>query len=274
MADDPFVYPGTNVLRNKKGLRDPARLEQLEAQATTMRIAGLESAPIQGSFDLDHLKAVHRHIFQDVYPWAGQLREGTGIMTKERLGARVIYGNSDHVAAEAARLLRLLQRENRLQGLGAPAFAGRLAFYYSELDAVHPFREGNSRTLRAFTAQIAQQAGHTLDWSAVGQSEDARNALYRARDAGVMAGVTGPLETLVTQALTPRKNAAATIADAMRSSGPASPKPWEPPPVPMAERVRTFEERLKADKGPASKAEEKPGPEPDDRPKPRSGPKP
>ncbi len=274
MAGDPFLYPGTDVLRNRKGLRDPAELERFEAQATALRIAELEGAPVRGGFGLDHLKAVHRHIFRDVYPWAGQLREGTGMMTKVRLGARVTYGNSDHVAAEAGRILWSLQREKRLQGLGTTAFAGRLAFYYSELDAVHPFREGNSRTLRAFTAQLAQQAGHTLDWSAVGQSEEARNALYRARDLAVMGGETGLLEALVARALAPRKGAVATIVDAMRPPAPAAPMPWDPPPVPMAERIRAFEERLRAEREPAPKAEEKPGPEPDETPRPRSGPKP
>lgn len=273
MADDPFLYPGTEVLRNRKGLRDLIELERFEAQATALRIAQLENAPVQGSFDLDHLRSVHRHIFQDVYPWAGQLRDGTGMMTKVRLGRRVTYGNSDHVAAEAGRLFRSLQREGRLQNLGAAAFAGRLAFYYSELDATHPFREGNSRTLRAFTAQLAQQAGHTLDWSAVGQSEEARNALYQARDAAVMSGDTGPLQSLVARALVPDKGVVASIVDAMRPPEPAKPPPWAPRPIAMTERIRGFEERLKAGKTPSSKPEE-PGPDPDEAPRPRSGPKP
>ena len=201
MADDPFLYPGTRVLRNKKGLRDPVALDKFERQATATRLYLLETKPIRGVFDLAHLQAVHKFIFQDVYPWAGKLREGTGTMTKRRLGTVVQYGNSTYAASEATRVLRLLACENYLRGMDASAFAGRLAFFYSELDAVHPFREGNSRTLRAFTSQLAQQAGHDLDWRLVSNTDDARNTLYRARDAAVMDGTTGLLEALTAQAL-------------------------------------------------------------------------
>ncbi len=84
MADDPFLYPGADVLRNKKGLRKADRLERFEEQATAVRLVQLESSPIQGGFDLKHLQSVHRHIFQDVYAWAGELRHGTGMMTSAR----------------------------------------------------------------------------------------------------------------------------------------------------------------------------------------------
>lgn len=65
-----------------------------------------------------------------------------------------------------------------------------------------------------------------------------------------------------------------SVLDAMRPPAPAAPMPWEPPPAPLAERIRSFEERLKAKKAPSPKPEEKPGPEPDETPRPRSGPKP
>ena len=233
MADDPFLYPGTKILRNKKGLRDPIALDKFERKATQWRLAQLEAKPVRGDFDLPHLQAVHKFIFQDVYPWAGKLREGTGTMTKRRLGAVVQYGNSAYVASEATRVFRRLAGEGHLKGLDAPAFAKRLAFYYSELDAIHAFREGNSRTLRAFTSQLARQAGHTLDWSLGGTTDEARNALYQARDAAVMDGKTGPLEALAAQALglvpAPAPQAASgrapagSAADAARLPAPSMP---------------------------------------------------
>lgn len=291
MADDPFLYPGTKVLRNKKGLRDPAALDQFEREAATVRLYQLERKPIRGEFDIRHLQGTHRFIFQDVYPWAGKLREGIGMMTKQRLGAVVQYGNSDYVAAEATRVLRQMQREDHLRGLGAASFAGRLAFYYGELDAVHCFREGNSRTLRVFTSQLAAQAGHVLDWSLVSGTEDARNALYRARDTAVMTGNTGPLEGLVAQALAPAgtpaprmgpaRNPAESIADALRPSQAATDAPWDAAPTPFRDRRAAYEAR-KADEAKKAAAPGTPAAEPaentpdaPDSPKPsRSGPGP
>ena len=71
---DPYVYPETNVLRNLRDIRDAGQLGKFEAIATTRRTVELEQEPIQGRFDVPHLRAIHRHIFQDVYEWAGDFR--------------------------------------------------------------------------------------------------------------------------------------------------------------------------------------------------------
>ncbi|WP_201772408.1 Fic/DOC family protein [Neorhizobium vignae] len=71
MSDDPYVYAGTGVLRNKLDIQDANELDRVERQLAWSRIQ--EGIP-QGDFDLKHLKAIHRHLFQDLYEWAGQVR--------------------------------------------------------------------------------------------------------------------------------------------------------------------------------------------------------
>jgi cell filamentation protein len=71
---DPYLYPGTSVLKNLLGLTNPELLERFEARRTHRRIAELIDNPLSGGFDPAHLKAIHRYIFQDVYEWAGQFR--------------------------------------------------------------------------------------------------------------------------------------------------------------------------------------------------------
>ena len=73
-SSDPYTYPGTDVLRNLLDIRDLQQLAAFEANATTARLIELDAAPIEGRFDIAHLQAIHRHIFQDVYPWAGEFR--------------------------------------------------------------------------------------------------------------------------------------------------------------------------------------------------------
>jgi cell filamentation protein len=97
-----------------------------------------------------------------------------------------------------------LKGENGLSGLEAAAFANRLAYYYGELDAIHAFREGNSRTLRAFTSDLAQAAGHRLDWAVAAQSADAQKRLYHARDIAVMRGDVSELATIIAACLRKR----------------------------------------------------------------------
>ncbi len=157
--DDPYVYPGTSVLRNHFGIRDAAELAQLEAAISAGRIAQLERESIPGDYDTPHLQAVHRKIFGDLYPWAGELR------TVKIAKGESMFALPQHVASYLAGVLSDLANEDRLRDLEREEFVTRLAHYFAELNAVHPFREGNGRTQRAFLGQIATEAGHPIDWT-------------------------------------------------------------------------------------------------------------
>ena len=199
--NDPFCYPGTDTLRNVPGIRDRKELEAFEADVVAANLIELRRNPVIGSFDVSRLQETHRRIFANVFPWAGEFRHGIGMMTKERSGFVVTYGPSENVPAALANTFAALKAENDLHGLAAEKFATRLAYFYSELDAIHAFREGNSRTLRAFTADLAEAAGHELLWSKTGSSPEDRRRLYHARDLAVMRGDTSELSGIIAACL-------------------------------------------------------------------------
>jgi len=196
-ANDPYCYPGTDILINVENIRDQETLNRFEAQTVAVDIAHLAIKPVKGPFDAARLRETHRRIFGHVYPWAGEFRKGIGMMAKERSGFVVAYGPSENVPTALAEAFAKVKAEGNLRGLDAGRFAGRLAFYYGEFDAIHPFREGNSRTLRAFTADLAEAAGHRLSWARVGHTAEARQRLYHARDLAVMRGDTSELGQIV-----------------------------------------------------------------------------
>jgi cell filamentation protein len=148
--NDPYCYPGTDVLINLENIRNQKTLNGLEAQIASLSIAGLALNPITGPFDVPRLQETHRSIFGNVYPWAGELRRGIGMMAKTRpSGFVVTYGPSENVPDALAGVFKALIAENNLVGLDTAQMALRLAWYYSDLDAIHPFRDGNSRMRRA-----------------------------------------------------------------------------------------------------------------------------
>jgi len=155
---DPYAYPGTSCLRNRAGIRDPSQLEQFEAEQTTIVLAQLQREPLSGRYDLSHLSAFHRRIFGDVYDWAGELR--TVRLAKEQS----VFALPEHIEPYLTRVLSDLAEEHFLRGLPRQGFVERLTHYYAELNAVHPFREGNGRTLRAFMGQLAREAGYHVAW--------------------------------------------------------------------------------------------------------------
>jgi cell filamentation protein len=154
-GDDPYCYPGTSVLKNRLGLRDPAELEEFEALITTQRAdepLALERLDVRGYC------AIHRHLFQDVYDWAGEFRT----VRVGKTGSMFCY--PENIDREMRRIFEALSAEGELRGLEAPDFAAKAAHFLSELNAIHPFREGNGRTQNIFLALLADRAGHPLDF--------------------------------------------------------------------------------------------------------------
>jgi cell filamentation protein len=163
-STDPYVYPGTSVLKNLREFRDAETFAQFESDASGRRLLDLAAEPVRGAFDLQHLRAIHRYIFQDVFAWAGEIRRVS--ISK---GGFLFAAPQFIVAALEPQLKKL--RAESLRGLPVDAFATRCAYYFGEVNAVHPFREGNGRTQREFFRELALEAGHMLRWRRVERDE-------------------------------------------------------------------------------------------------------
>jgi len=177
---DPYCYPGTDVLRNRLGLRDADQLATFEARVTTIRLAEVAVRPLIGRYDLAHLQAFHRHLFQDVYGWAGDLR------TVDIAKPGTQFGHWRHLAVYLADALAH-SRADVLVGADLTRVVKVLADLLGDLNAAHPFREGNGRTHRAFVSQLARDAGWQLRWS---ELDPIRNV---AASAASVAGDPAPL---------------------------------------------------------------------------------
>lgn len=184
-AVDDYVYPGTTVLRNKADIQDQAALDAFEADATAVRMLELLEQPVTGMFDFAHLCAMHRHLFQDVYEWAGEIR------TVDISRGTSRFANASLIESYLGGALRNLAVESWLRGLPPDAFVARLAHYMGEINATHPFREGNGRTQRVFCALLAEQAGYFIDFESVDQAQ-----MYRVMIAS-FNGDAKPLEGLL-----------------------------------------------------------------------------
>ena len=170
---------------------DPA-VERREGALTANRIAELAENPIKGKFDVDHLKAVHAYIFQDLpHHRPGEMRSDTSGWSKFRalegqVSVHEVHYAHDGIERRAATILRDLGGPAALSGLPPDAFASRIARLYGDLDHVHSFHEGNSRTLRELTRSLAQEAGYDLNWTSSSVDAAERNRLYVARDIAVL----------------------------------------------------------------------------------------
>ena len=149
----PYCYPGTDVLRNKEDIRDQAELEAFERQHSADRLLTLSySLPIT----VAGFREIHRYMLQDVYDWAGEYRTvNTG-----RTGP---FCRADYIGLQMDKRFAALHAEDNLRGLPPERFAACAPEHICELNAIHPFLDGNGRALRAFLEVFARQAGHPID---------------------------------------------------------------------------------------------------------------
>jgi cell filamentation protein len=110
-----------------------------------------------GRLSVSHFKAIHRHLFQDVYAWAGRFRT----VRISKGGSMFCY--PEHIGAEMHRLFDQLKHDHYLTGLGREEFSRKGAHFLAEVNAIHPFREGNGRTQLAYFTMLAEAAGHALE---------------------------------------------------------------------------------------------------------------
>jgi cell filamentation protein len=175
--------------------------ENREANLVANRIRELHLSPVAGVFDLTHLKAVHAHLFQDLPEHRpGVARADSDGWNKARAlegraPSHVVRYAHEGIESKLDGILKGFGGPGALHGLSLHTVVQRLARLYSDLDHVHGFYEGNSRTLREFTRELAEAAGYVLTWTGSGVGTEARNALYVARDVEVLEraypGLTG-----------------------------------------------------------------------------------
>jgi fido (protein-threonine AMPylation protein) len=203
---DLFTNPADGLLYNNVRATSETQLDRLEADLSIKRLmfvraqVGLAAPrqpvvpivgpaydlpPIPLNFDEQHLRAMHRYLFQDVYPWAGETRQDRGFQGYKpavniQADHMMTYANHRRVGDDVAAITAQLQAENNLKGLSKPQFVERAAYYLDHLNHVHAFREGNGRTMQAVLMQLGHQAGYRLDFQKV------HKEFNLSRDTGIV----------------------------------------------------------------------------------------
>lgn len=187
-SDDPYVDPATGILRNLLNIIDRTTLEQVEADLSFAAAIVLAEHPLPGAYDLAHLQGFHRALFGDVYAWAGELRTVQIARTEP-------FCLPQHIESFATEVFGAIRSDDYLRGLDRSRFLHRLAHHLGEVNALHPFREGNGRTQRAFFGQLAVQARWILRWDQL--DPDANTEASRASLLGNLEPITAVLDGLV-----------------------------------------------------------------------------
>ena len=217
MSDRDYCYPPDyTVLRNRLDIQDPAALEVAERELVASRL--LESVPA-GEFDLDHPKAIHRHLFQDVYAWAGEVRTVEIAKRDSRIQPRRF------IAAGMADIHRRIAAAGYFRRSGPDGFAVGAGAMLGDVNHVHPFREGNGRTQLQYLKQLAARAGHAMDLTRIDRAAWLDASLRS--NAGDHAAITRCIRQALVSLLTGAGRMAAPSPSGTRHGSPA--RTWRYP---------------------------------------------
>ncbi|MHA3722950.1 Fic/DOC family protein [Leucobacter sp. HY1910] len=180
------------MLRNKPGADTAEALAAIEVDLTVSRTIQLQTYNlVPGTRDLAELQALHQHIFQDLFDWAGRLRT-----IDMRRGQGQFFAPQAGLETNAFHVFTSLKDKKFLQGLGRASFVDELAVFYDQLNYIHPFREGNGRTQRLFWSRVAHDAGWVLDWRPI-HGEELNEVSRAAREEGKLAALRDALAQCV-----------------------------------------------------------------------------
>ncbi len=187
-------YENTTCLINKFDIHDEDKLKKVEADITFAKATILESNPISDKFNLEHYKAIHKFLFEDIYDWAGSFR--TVDMSKKGTG----FCSADQLDDVARNCFSRLAENNLFSDLDRDEFVDAIVDFYCVTNMLHPFREGNGRTQRIFISQLIHHNGYDFDFSDI-DSDDLMIATIQAAN-----GVTDFLKQLFDENISAQSN--------------------------------------------------------------------
>lgn len=160
-----YCYEDSDVLINKLNIRDEKIFYKAERLYSSIRQSELNANPLKGDLDFNHLKSIHHYLFQDLFYWAGKVR--TVAIAKASM-----FCLPQYIEGYATDIFRKLKKDKYYKNYSKDAFIEAITNLFGDINALHPFREGNGRTQREFIRYIGLLNGYGFDWSLVSSEEN------------------------------------------------------------------------------------------------------
>lgn len=176
-----FFYPGSRVFKNRYGITDHKQLAEKFSHDVKQAMKELRNEAPPNRFDSSYLKYLHKQIFSNTFEWAGVTRDESFLcedgsvvsmptMTKENLTKS--FATGQEIQQGLQKLDKMLMSNEDLQNLTREQFVEHATQVMAHLYSLHPFREGNRRTIQMFVEKLGQTAGHDLDYPLVSRKRE------------------------------------------------------------------------------------------------------
>ena len=152
-----YTYKGTDVLKNKLDIKDEELLKEYETRIVAFKIATISTMTLSMPYTPERLKFIHKYLFEDVFYFAGEYRQEN--ITKDNFR----FSEYEYIEDNIRQIFEKVNIDE-MKKMSFTDFIKRISYIMTELNVLHPFREGNGRTIRELVREICFDRGYVIDW--------------------------------------------------------------------------------------------------------------
>lgn len=159
-----YTYKGTDVLVNKLDIKDEKKLEKYERKMVAFKLATINEVEFPKVFDEKRLKFIHSYLFCDVYDFAGMYR------LENIIKENFVFSQYEYIEENLKSVMSKINLEE-FKKMNLDEFIKMISYLMTELNVIHPFREGNGRAIREFIRELMLECGYEIDFSKIEYDE-------------------------------------------------------------------------------------------------------
>ena len=159
-----YTYKGTNILVNKLDIKDNKKLERYEKKMVAFKLATINEVEFPNVFDEKRLKFIHNYLFCDVYDFAGMYR------LENIIKNNFVFSQYEYIEENMKKIMSEINVDE-LKKLSFNKLIKKVSYFMTELNVIHPFREGNGRAIREFIRELLNECGYYIDFSKIDYDE-------------------------------------------------------------------------------------------------------
>lgn len=152
-----YTYKNSDTLKNKLDIRDEKKLKKYETEMVAFKMSTINKANIKRTYDEEHIKKIHRHLFDEVYNFAGEYRKEN--ITKENFR----FSEYEYIPDNIKLILNKIDID-KFKNISFEELIVFISQIMTDLNVLHPFREGNGRATREFIRELLEDLGYEINW--------------------------------------------------------------------------------------------------------------
>ncbi len=167
-----YTYKGSQVLKNKLNIKSEKKLKEYETKMVAFKLLTIQKLKFNRTYDENHLRFIHQYLFFEIYDFAGKYRLEN--ITKENF----LFSDFHYIEDNIKIIMKKIDLK-LFRFCDFDILVKKISEIMTDLNVLHPFREGNGRATREFIRELLEDLGYEINWYLIDYN-DILNASIKA----------------------------------------------------------------------------------------------